>query len=36
VPLSGSSITRIGTFIQLSGGGGPDGLALDVAGGIDV
>jgi gluconolactonase len=26
------SVTKVGTFIQLSGGGGPDGLALDQQG----
>ncbi|MGJ7498472.1 SMP-30/gluconolactonase/LRE family protein [Variovorax sp. RT4R15] len=29
-------VTKVGTYIQLSGGGGPDGLALDAAGGIAV
>ena len=27
--LPGGSTTKVGTFIQLSGGGGPDGLAID-------
>lgn len=29
-------VTKVGTYIQLSGGGGPDGLALDVTGGLAV
>jgi gluconolactonase len=29
-------VTKVGTWIQLSGGGGPDGLALDERGGIAV
>lgn len=29
-------VTKVGTYIQLSGGGGPDGLALDVQGGVAV
>lgn len=29
-------VTKVGTYIQLSGGGGPDGLALDAAGGIVI
>ncbi len=28
--------SKVGTFIQLSGGGGPDGLALDAEGGLVV
>jgi gluconolactonase len=28
--------TKVGLFIQLSGGGGPDGLALDACGGLTV
>ena len=37
VPLAAAGISRVGTFIQLSGGtGGPDGLALDAEGGIIV
>ncbi|MDP6804780.1 MAG: SMP-30/gluconolactonase/LRE family protein [Rhodospirillales bacterium] len=37
VPLASVGTSRVGTFIQLSGGiGGPDGLALDVEGGIIV
>lgn len=29
-------VTKVGTYIQLSGGGGPDGLALDAEGGLAV
>ena len=29
-------VTKVGTYIQLSGGGGPDGLALDSSGGIAI
>lgn len=29
-------VTKVGTWLQLSGGGGPDGLALDEGGGIAV
>ncbi|HSV81785.1 MAG TPA: SMP-30/gluconolactonase/LRE family protein [Ramlibacter sp.] len=29
-------VTKVGTWIQLSGGGGPDGLALNAAGGIAI
>lgn len=29
-------VTKVGTYIQLSGGGGPDGLALDETGGLAV
>lgn len=29
-------VTKVGTYIQMSGGGGPDGLALDGNGGIAV
>lgn len=29
-------VTKVGTYIQLSGGGGPDGLALDATGGLAV
>ena len=36
VPLTPNGVTKVGTFIQLSGGGGPDGLALDDEGGIAV
>ena len=37
VPLASAGTSRVGTFIQLSGGtGGPDGLALDADGGIIV
>jgi gluconolactonase len=34
--LSDGSITRVGNFIQLSGGSGPDGLAIDQAGNLYV
>ena len=34
--LPDGSITRVGNFIQLSGGSGPDGLALDQAGNLYV
>jgi gluconolactonase len=36
VPLSGDGVTKVGLFIQLSGGLGPDGLALDASGGLTV
>jgi gluconolactonase len=29
-------VTKVGTYLQLSGGGGPDGLALDATGGLAV
>lgn len=29
-------VTKVGTYIQLSGGGGPDGVALDSTGGLAV
>ena len=29
-------VTKVGTYIQLSGGGGPDGMALDETGGIAI
>lgn len=29
-------VTKVGTYIQLSGGGGPDGVALDETGGLAV
>lgn len=29
-------VTKVGTYIQMSGGGGPDGLALDSEGGLAV
>jgi gluconolactonase len=35
-PLSGDGVTKVGLFIQLSGGLGPDGLALDASGGLAV
>jgi len=34
--LPDGSITRVGNFIQLSGGSGPDGLAVDQAGNLYV
>jgi len=34
--LADGSITRVGNFIQLSGGSGPDGLAVDQAGNLYV
>lgn len=34
--LADSSITRVGNFIQMSGGSGPDGLALDQEGNLYV
>lgn len=34
--LADGSITRVGNFIQLSGGSGPDGLAVDLAGNLYV
>lgn len=36
VPLVGSGVAKVGTFLQLSGGVGPDGLALDASGGLLV
>jgi gluconolactonase len=30
------SVAKVGTFIQMSGGGGPDGLAIDEAGNLAV
>jgi gluconolactonase len=37
VPLMpDGGVAKVGTFIQLSGGGGPDGLALDQSGGLAV
>jgi len=30
------TVAKVGTFIQLSGGGGPDGLAIDEAGNLAV
>lgn len=29
-------VTKVGTYLQLSGGGGPDGMALDATGGLAV
>ena len=34
--LRGGGVGKVGTYIQLSGGGGPDGLALDEEGGLVV
>lgn len=37
VPLTrDGSVAKVGIFIQMSGGGGPDGLAVDEAGGLAV
>lgn len=37
VPLMrDGTVAKVGTFIQLSGGGGPDGLAMDEAGNLAV
>lgn len=36
VPIVKGQAVKVGTFLQLSGGIGPDGLALDVAGGLAV
>ncbi len=37
VPLMADvTATRVGTYIQMSGGGGPDGIALDAQGGLAV
>jgi len=37
VPLMpGGGTGKVGTFIQLSGGGGPDGLAMDAEGGLYI
>jgi gluconolactonase len=37
VPLmADGSATKVGVYVQLSGGGGPDGIALDAAGGLAV
>lgn len=37
VPLmADGSATKVGVYIQMSGGGGPDGIALDAAGGLAV
>lgn len=36
VPLAGHGAAKVGNFIQLSGGVGPDGLALDADGGLWV
>jgi gluconolactonase len=34
--LRDGGIGKVGTYIQLSGGGGPDGLALDEQGGLAI
>ena len=34
--LRNGDIAKVGVYVQLSGGGGPDGLALDEAGGLVV
>lgn len=34
--LRSGEVAKVGVFVQLSGGGGPDGLALDEAGGLVV
>ncbi|PLZ00139.1 gluconolactonase [Burkholderia sp. WAC0059] len=34
VPIVNGTVAKVGTFIQLSGGVGPDGLALDSSGGL--
>ncbi|MGB6106111.1 MAG: SMP-30/gluconolactonase/LRE family protein [Pusillimonas sp.] len=37
VPLThDGNVTKVGTFIQMSGGGGPDGLAIDEEGNLAV
>ena len=37
VPLLGDgTATKVGVYIQMSGGGGPDGIALDAQGGLAV
>ncbi|HLT98997.1 MAG TPA: SMP-30/gluconolactonase/LRE family protein [Burkholderiaceae bacterium] len=37
VPLTADGrVTKVGTFIQMSGGGGPDGLAIDEEGNLAV
>ena len=37
LPLMGDNrVTKVGTFLQLSGGSGPDGLAIDEEGGLVV
>jgi gluconolactonase len=34
VPITPSGVSKVGVFVQLSGGLGPDGLALDTEGGL--
>src|SRR5262252_7299710 len=37
MPLIGDGISKVSTFIQLSGGlSGPDGIAVDVEGGLAI
>lgn len=36
VPILNRGVAKVGTFIQLSGGVGPDGLALDSSGGLVI
>lgn len=36
VPLTGNRVSKVGTFIQMSGGGGPDGMAIDEQGNLAV
>lgn len=36
VPVTASGVAKVGLFLQLSGGVGPDGLALDRSGGLLV
>ncbi len=34
--MADGSATKVGAYIRLSGGGGPDGIELDAAGGLAV
>ncbi|MFM0505196.1 SMP-30/gluconolactonase/LRE family protein [Paraburkholderia caffeinilytica] len=36
VPMTRGGVSKVGTFIQMSGGGGPDGMAIDEQGNIAV
>jgi Gluconolactonase len=36
VPLAGGGVAKVGLFLQLSGGLGPDGLAVNASGGLAV
>ena len=36
LPKSQALVSKVGTYIQMSGGGGPDGIALDETGGLAV